>query len=455
MFIGRHKELQQIQQSLKINKSTAILVYGRRRIGKTSLINEALKSYTGIKIVYTAIPDEIEKNALNLSKLTGSILEEPWMNFSNLKDYLAYISKRKEEIVLVIDEYQDIRGKDEKQALIIDACLRDFIDYKKDNIKLIISGSAVRILQNLSGDNTNPLFGRFSCVINLQELNYIEASEFYKNSSIMEKIGYYAVFGGLPNILSLIDEEKGLVGNIESLLLQPEGLARYYIETVLSTEVSTINNGNIIVRRIGNGKKHYAEIESTIQEEKARKQLSKTLSELMESQLIEKQYPINKLNDKKKSFYVIKSNLLRFWFAYLDGFSALINPSAFFEKYITPSLKTFISYRFETIVRQYFASINRPDIISIGSYWYDDKKAKRNGEFDIALETITGYEIYEAKYYEKPITCDLVKEELEKALKIEGISLNDFGIVSASGFENVEFPIKTISGTDLYSLTEK
>lgn len=185
--MGRHKELQQIQQSLKINKSTAILVYGRRRIGKTSLINEALKSYTGIKIVYTAIPDEIEKNTLNLSKLTGSILEEPWMNFSNLQDYLTYISKRKEEIVLVFDEYQDIRGKDEKQASIIDACLRDFIDYKKDNIKLIISGSAIRILQNLLRDNTNPLFWRFSCVINLQELNYIEASEFYKNSSIMEK----------------------------------------------------------------------------------------------------------------------------------------------------------------------------------------------------------------------------------------------------------------------------
>ena len=174
----------------------------------------------------------------------------------------------------------------------------------------------------------------------------------------------------------------------------------------------------------------------------------------MESQLIEKQYPINKLNDKKKSFYVIKSNLLRFWFAYLDGFSGIINASAFFEKYITPSLKTFISYRFENVIKQYFAILNRPDIISIGSYWYDDKKAKRNGEFDIALETINGYEIYKAKYYEKPITCDLVKEELEKALKIEGISLNDFGIVSASGFENVEFPIKTISGTDLYSLTE-
>ena len=452
MFVGRHKEIQQIQQSLKDDKSSAILIYGRRRIGKTSLINEALKQYTGTKIIYAAIPDEIEKNTSDLSKLTGSILNEPWMGFTNLQHYLSYLAKREEEIVIVIDEYQDMRGKDEKQAIIIDALLRDFIDYKKSNIKLIISGSAIRILQNLAENNSNPLFGRFSSIINLQELNYLEASEFYKNSSIKDKIGYYAVFGGLPNILCLIDEEKGLKANIESLILQPEGLARYYIDTVTSTEVSAINNGNMIIRRIGNGKKHYSEIESAIQEEKARKQLSKTLNELIESQLIEKQYPINRQNDKKKSFYIIKSNLLRFWFTYLDGFSGIISPHAFLEKYIMPSLNTFISYRFETIVKQYFATINRHDVISIGSYWYDNKETKRNGEFDIALETIDGYEVYEAKYYEKPMTLDAIKEEIGKALKIEGIRLNDFGIVSSSGFENIDFPIKTISGIDLYSL---
>lgn len=452
MFVGRHKEIKQINEALTTDKSSAILIYGRRRIGKTSLINEALKSYPGIKIVYSAIPDETEKNAINLSKQTSSILKEPWMSFNNLHDYLSYMSKRKEDIVLVIDEYQDMRGKDDKQALIIDAWLRDFIDYKQSNIKLIISGSAIRILQNLSEDNSNPLFGRFSSVINLQELNYLEASEFYKNSSIMEKIGYYAVFGGLPNILSSLDEKKGLRGNIESLLLQEEGLARYYIDTVTSTEVSAINNGNIVIRRIGNGKKHYSEIESNIQEEKARKQLSKTLNELIESELIEKQYPLNKRYDKKKSFYTMKSNLLRFWFAYLDGTAGIINPSAFYDKYIMPSLNIFISYRFEDAIKQYFAISNRSDIISIGSYWYDNKEAKKNGEFDIALETIKGYEIYEAKYYEKPVSLDVAKEELAKALKIEGISIKDFGIVSASGFKSAQYPVKTISGKELYEV---
>lgn len=84
MFVGRHKEIKQINEALTTDKSSAILVYGRRRIGKTSLINEALKSYPGIKIVYSAIPDETEKNTINLSKQTSSVLKEPWMNFTNL-----------------------------------------------------------------------------------------------------------------------------------------------------------------------------------------------------------------------------------------------------------------------------------------------------------------------------------------------------------------------------------
>ena len=117
-----------------------------------------------------------------------------------------------------------------------------------------------------------------------------------------------------------------------------------------------------------------------------------------------------------------------------------------------PSLNTFISYRFEDAIKQYFAISNRSDIISIGSYWYDNKEAKKNGEFDIALETIKGYEIYEAKYYEKPVSLNVVKEELAKASKIEGISIKDFGIVSASGFKSVQYPVKTISGKELYEV---
>lgn len=450
MFVGRKKELDIIKKAIESRSKAAILVYGRRRIGKTSLILEALKDCTGVKIVFTATPDEISGNMRNLSLVTSEALNEPWIEFSDPRKYFHYLSKRDENITLVIDEYQDFRGNNKAEAVLVDALIRDFIDYSKDNINVIISGSAVRVLENLIIDNSNPLFMRFSSIINLKELNYLEASNFYKNTPIMEKIAYYAVFGGLPNILSQIIPEKGIEGNIEDLILAEEGFARYYVESVIDKEISPINNGEIIIKRIGNGKKHYSQIESSISDEKKRKQLSKTLKELTEAHLIEKMNPINKPDDKKKTFYFISSNLIRFYMTYVIGAQITGSKKAYFEKYISPSLNTFISYRFEDIAKQYFSQLDREDVIAIGTYWYDDRIKKTNGEFDIALETLDGYEIYEAKYYGKPLPEVLMREEIEKATRLEGLSVSNFGMIASSGFEANELPIRQISGKEIY-----
>ena len=415
MFVGRKKELDTIKKAIESRSKAAILVYGRRRIGKTSLILEALKDCTGVKIVFTATPDEISGNMRNLSLVTSEALNEPWIEFSDPRKYFQYLSKRDENITLVIDEYQDFRGNNKAEAVLVDALIRDFIDYSKDNINVIISGSAVRVLENLIIDNSNPLFMRFSTIINLKELNYLEASNFYKNTPIMEKIDYYAVFGGLPNILSQIIPEKGIEGNIEDLILSD-----------------------------------YSQIESSISDEKKRKQLSKTLKELTEAHLIEKMNPINKPDDKKKTFYFISSNLIRFYMTYVIGAQITGSKKAYFGKYISPSLNTFISYRFEDIAKQYFSQLDREDVIAIGTYWYDDRIKKTNGEFDIALETLDGYEIYEAKYYGKPLPEVLMREEIEKATRLEGLSVSNFGMIASSGFEANELPIRQISGKEIY-----
>ena len=119
-----------------------------------------------------------------------------------------------------------------------------------------------------------------------------------------------------------------------------------------------------------------------------------------------------------------------------------------------PSINTFVSYRFEDIVRQWFLiQVEREirnDIINIGTYWYDDAKTKTNGEFDVALETLEGYEIYEVKYLTSTMKEELVKEEMDKIMRIEGIKISSIGFVSSSGFE---IPgEKRISGEELYNL---
>ena len=108
---------------------------------------------------------------------------------------------------------------------------------------------------------------------------------------------------------------------------------------------------------------------------------------------------------------------------------------------------------FEEMARQWF-SIQmekglRSDIISVGTYWYDDKAAKRSGEFDVALETLRGYEIYEVKFLSSPMKEDLIMEEAEKIRRIAGLQISSFGFISSSGFEEPG-PMR-ISGEDLFA----
>ena len=142
--------------------------------------------------------------------------------------------------------------------------------------------------------------------------------------------------------------------------------------------------------------------------------------------------------------------MIRFHVAYGYDSEMTGSEKAYYEKYVRPSLKTFISYRFEEIARQYFRNLKRNDVITIGTYWYDKRKEKTNGEFDVALETLDGYEIYEAKYYESRLRKSIIMEEIEKATRIEGLTISNFGLISASGFEENNIPIKQISGEEMY-----
>ena len=96
----------------------------------------------------------------------------------------------------------------------------------------------------------------------------------------------------------------------------------------------------------------------------------------------------------------------------------------------------------------------REDILKIGTYWYDDKERKKNGEFDVALKTVNGYEIFECKFLEKKIGPELIKKELDKVKSITSFNINVFGIISSSGFEKKEEGIICISGDDIYNLTD-
>ena len=405
MFLGRQRELNLLRKELSRKNKTAILIYGRRRIGKTSLISEALKSASGIIIRFTAVPDELGENARRLSVAVGDALGIPGLHIPDFESLLKYIASLN----------QDMKGLLNKE---------------------------------------NPLYKRFSLELSLGELDYLESSLFYPERSVSEKIVLYSVFGGIPMILSMIDPELSVEENIIALLLERTGLARSYTEDILYAELKSSGGAYSAITRIGNGKRSYSEIRSALEDDESRNSLDYTLEQLQKADFIEKRQPINLRGSRRKMFYELKSNMLRFHLAYIEKHPEAMASTAFFRKYISPSLDTFVSYRFEDIARQWFliqaGKGIRDDIISIGTYWYDDKNTKSNGEFDVAIETLDGYEIYEAKFLSHPMKEALIKEETSKIRKIAGLQISAIGFISSSGFERPGG--KRISGQELYSL---
>ena len=451
MFLGRKSELGRLRKEIEKSGKSAVLLYGRRRIGKTTLIEEALKGCSAKIIRFSAVPDELSENAKRLSLAVGEALGTPMLPIPDFEAVLKYISGLREPVVFAIDEYQDLRLK--RKGDIVDAYFRDFIDHAPDTMKVIISGSAIRVMKSLL-DKSNPLYKRFTLELPLGELDYLEASLFYPERPVREKIELYAVFGGIPMILSMIDPSLSVEENIEALLLSRDGFARSYTEDILFTELRGTGGAYAAVSRIGNGRRSYSEIESTLFDKESRNSLDYTLEQLVKADFIEKKQPINIKGTKRKLYYELKSNMLRFHLAYIDKQPTAVSPRAFFEKYVRPSLDTFVSHRFEDIARSYFAVLAgkgiRDDIVTVGVYWYDDPVTKTNGEFDVALETIEGYELYEVKYLSLPMKESLVDKEREKILSSPLRGVVAFGFISSSGFE--KYGERRISGDELYSV---
>lgn len=452
MFVGREKELAELRQVIKTDKKQAVLIYGKRRIGKSTLIAEAAKDFDGITIEHMCVRSTFEGNLELLNRDVSMALGLPDMHLATLSDVFRLLSAQNKPILIVLDEYQYLKESAKKGE--VDSYMQEVIDHMTDNIRLILCGSYISVMKELLEED-NPLFGRFTSIMHIEEFDYYDAALFYPDADTREKIIYYALFGGSPYVLSTIDTHISVEDNIKKYLLPSTGVLRMYIENVMLREIGKAYDVRIL-EIIGNGRKKYSDIKSGVTKDD-NGLLSKQLKNLTDMETITKTFPINRPDDKKKSFYVIKDNLMRFYFTFLfgnDGVIARIGEDTFYRQFVEGKLVEFISRRFEDIVLQYFGRLarngQRTDILDIGSYWYDDPANKKNGEFDCVVKSPAGYEFYECKFYQNPMTEQECNEEAAQIKEIPGISPAITGFVCSDGFDFKSDRYRMITGDDLF-----
>ena len=456
-FIAREREVKKLLSALTSAEYELILVYGRRHIGKTELIRHSC-ALSGRKTIYYMCRQVTEDT---LTKELTAVISETFdlegQAFLSFEDALRFLFRRaqKEELILVLDEYPNARN----QIQGLDTMLQSLSDQYKNStsLKIILSGSYIDIMKSLKGKN-EPLFGRITLNIDLKQMDYYDSAKFYPGFSNEDKVQLFSVFGGIPLYNSLIRDDLSVRENIIRLIASPDARLSDEIDSFLRAEISKLSNANSIFDAMASGEINYSEIQN-----KAGIESTGTMNDLMNKligmEIVRKEYPINKENDRSKSHYYIDDNLSHFYYRYLANHISqmqIMNETVFYKKYIEHDFNEhFVPDAFEKICRQFLIRKNLsgeidPVIEKIGKYYYNDIKNRKNGEFDIVTLDEKGYMFYEAKYKNRPVTDGLVQKEIEQ-VRATDLQSYKYGFFSKSGFaDNVPDDIIKYSLDDLY-----
>lgn len=422
MFLGREKELESLERMYKKKSFQMAVVYGRRRIGKTFLLNEFIKDKNALYL-----PAEEVNDSLNLQKFSRLLGEKLGIDhFPSVDDWHSFFSIIKEQLgdkhlVIVIDEYPYAASANKS----LNSILQHVIDYtlKDTNIFLILCGSSMSFMENQVLGEKSPLFGRRTGQLKINPLDYYDAARFYPNVSNEDKIRYYACIGGTPYYLSLIDPDLPFEENLRELYFEISGYLNNEGILLMKQEFREPANYNAVLQAIASGSNTLGEIAGFTKLES--RLISKYLITLQELHYIERVIPFGSNPLKgKTSHYQITENFIAFWYRYIFSVRSEIergNGDIYFSLALE-GLSDFIGPIFEEVTRQYLRRLNGQGKLpfiakSFGQWWGKDKKG-RVQELDVVVDSVTGNTLLigECKWrnsFKVNKTIDVLKERAD------------------------------------------
>lgn len=435
MFVGRENEKNLILEKATESKFELGLIYGRRRIGKTTLLKNVLKEKNGIYFVATEM--DFQYNLEVLSNLVADYFKES-ISFTSLDMIFSYLKNKSlsKRIIIVIDEFTYLTSKEKG----VESLFQNIIDHiiKDSNILLILSGSQVGMIEDVISYR-RPLFGRFTFKIKLEEFNYYESSLFFTNFTNIDKIRAYSVFGGIPYYLEKINDKLTLKENIIKLIIGKNADFKDEIEFFLKQELRSINAYGMVLNTIANGATKLNEItqQAQIKESGTASNYINTLRNL---NIIEKEICFGENENSKKTIYRIKDNFFNFCYFFIQKNKskiALLDDDYFYDNFVEPMLDKYVSKIFEVVAKQFLIRKNKLKEIEvfyeINRFWGNNPLLKREVEIDLVTKNDVNLTVYECKW-----TSDVIREsELNNLQEVSTIlKPSKYGAFSKSGFSS-------------------
>ncbi len=324
-FVDRVEEIKTLNKEYNRESAAFVVIYGRRRVGKTALINHFCK---GKKSIYFLATEENEtENRNSFKNLVAELLNNDLLSNATFESWepifkVIATESEKERIVLVIDEFQNL-GKVNKAFPSVMQKIWDEI-LKKSNIMLIICGSLINMMTSQVLNYDSPLYGRRTAQIRLGQIDYNHYNEFYERITYDEQVQRYAVTGGVPKYIELFTGIEDIYTCIKQNIMSPNSFLYAEPEFLLQKEVSEIGNYFSILKTIAAGNHKLGHIATVLGVSQTN--LTSYLKNLMDLDIIQREVPITEENPEKSKMglYMIKDNFISFWFKFIYPYKSMI-----------------------------------------------------------------------------------------------------------------------------------
>lgn len=449
-FIGREQDLNCLEENYQ-KDSGFVVIYGRRRVGKTELIKQFIKGKNAL--YYLSMEEKEQDSLVRWTNAIAEFTNQPEMANTNIsrweflfKNFADY--KPNEKKILVIDEFPYLVKANEAFPSVMQYIWDEQLKPRK-NIMLILCGSSISMMEKHVLLYNSPLYGRITSEIKLKPLRFsVIKKELGK--SFAEKSETFSITGGIPKYLELLEGKetttkekisKHILSNQNPLFNEP----RY----LLKEDISDTTNYFALLKTIANGEHKLGNIAKNM--EMANSEVRLVLSKLIELGYIEKQVPITEKNPgtSKKGLYFISDNFIKFWFKYLYPYKSYLElgqKDIALENLDKTFKSKFVALAYEDICKDILLELSLNKKIDfmpslIGSYWSNERKAE-NIQIDVSAVDTHNKKLFlgECKYHEKPIDADVffdLKNKVDKSkeifLSFKGYQTN-YGVFSKSGF---------------------
>jgi len=425
-FVNRKWELATLKNLYQSGKPQLVIVYGRRRTGKTRLLLEFLTEFKGL---YFYTPRGGSETVLN--EFSGVVEDRffPGFRFRDFKTFLEYIFQRLSiGEIIVLDEFQRLTEIDGSISLI-----QKYWDEKCSSHKsmLILSGSSIGIIRRLALRGDAPLHGRRTFTIEVKPLKFIDLKEWFPKLSSEDLVKIYGAFGGTPAYLEKIDEKISVEENIIRLILSRGGALYDEPEHLLMEELKVPNRYMDILTAISLGKNTLSEIADFTKIN--RENLTTYLETLKSMKIISRELPV--LAKTRRSQYVILDPFFEFWFRFVRPNKTALEAGLERKVWINirEEFNTYLGKIFQKIAEEYVIDEVKSGNIDleadiIGRWW------SRNEEIDIIAYSSKRREgiLFEVKWKELSYNDvkKIILELIGKSRLIPEIKEKRYGVIA-------------------------